>query len=67
MWRHYRQGWWVCSNAGQAYAVLRTALFLQVFPSTNLNSSLGAGAAQAHLRSKDTLLGLLHARILDKV
>jgi hypothetical protein len=40
---------------------------LQVFPSSTLSSSLGAGAAQAHLRSKETLLGLLHARILDKV
>jgi hypothetical protein len=40
---------------------------VQVYPSSALNSSLGAGAAQAHLRSKETLLGLLHARILDKV
>jgi len=40
---------------------------VQVFPKDALNSSLGGGAAQAHLRSKETLLALLHARILDKV
>lgn len=39
----------------------------QVFPTDALSSSLGSGAAQAHLRSKEALLALLHARILDKV
>jgi hypothetical protein len=28
---------------------------------------MGEGAVQAHLRSKETLLNLLHSRILDKV
>ena len=39
----------------------------QVFPTEALGSSLGAGAAQAHLRSKEALLSLLHTRVLDKV
>jgi hypothetical protein len=39
----------------------------QVYPASALSSSLGAGAQQAHLRSKEALLELLLARVLDKV
>lgn len=52
---------------GVARCAALSCCMLQVFPSSSLSSSLGAGAAQAHLRSKETLLGLLHSRILDKV
>lgn len=47
--------------------ILLLCAALQVFPSRDLNSSMGEGAVQAHLRSKETLLNLLHSRILDKV
>lgn len=40
---------------------------VQVFGANSLSSALGAGAAQAHLRSKEALLELLHTRVLDKV
>ncbi len=40
---------------------------LQVYPTDGINSSLGEGAAAAHLRSKEALLALLHSRMLDKV
>jgi hypothetical protein len=39
----------------------------QVFPTDALSSSLGEGAAAAHLRSKEALLALLHERVMDKV
>jgi hypothetical protein len=38
-----------------------------VFPTDALSSSLGEGASQAHLRSKEALLALLHERVMDKV
>jgi hypothetical protein len=44
-----------------------SAVIGQVFRSDVLSSSMGEGAASAHLRSKEALLALLHDRMLDKV
>ncbi|WIA21063.1 hypothetical protein OEZ85_005385 [Tetradesmus obliquus] len=43
------------------------SILVQVFPTDALSSSLGEGAAAAHLRSKEALLALLHERVMDKV
>eukprot|EP00775_Hariotina_reticulata_P007726 gene7726-7925_t len=42
------------------------SILMQVFRSDVLSSSMGDGAASAHLRSKEALLALLHDRMLDK-
>jgi hypothetical protein len=43
-----------------------TSLPPQVYHPSALNGSTASGAAQAHLRSKQALLQLLQARVLDK-
>ena len=39
---------------------------VKVYGKTVINSSTAAGAAQAHVRSKENLLSLLTSRVVDK-
>eukprot|EP00879_Flechtneria_rotunda_P033161 GHRR01036702.1.p1 GENE.GHRR01036702.1~~GHRR01036702.1.p1 ORF type:complete len:403 (+),score=159.96 GHRR01036702.1:110-1318(+) len=58
-----------CSKASCIRGALVAAtghILVQVYPIQAMSSSLGAGAAQAHLRSKEALLRVLSKRIMDK-